>query len=261
MSGLLRLFPRPWRDRYEDEFVALLGERPPTVLDRIDIARSALDARLHPQVPGMGVAPRPQLTDDDLRDARRFGFAAVIGAVLWPIGLAVAFVGPVVYDGYGAYRDGSAAMPLFLLAIVLLVAGLLGHQIRLPADARLARGSALLAIPFLLVFGIGPWMWQFGLVALGLLVVLAITGVHSGTWQLGASLAVITACLAVVGIVAVAATVAPGDRMAGSAFFAAAGLFLVPVWLAVGATLIRRPAGGQGEMTSLRPPTTRQIGR
>jgi hypothetical protein len=33
-----------------------------------------------------------------------------------------------------------------------------------------------------------------------------------------------------------------GDRMAGGAFFAAAGLTLVPVWLSVGATLIRRPA-------------------
>ena len=221
----------------------MLGERPPTVMDRIDIARSALDARLHPQMPGMGVVTTPPpLGEGDVRDARRLGFAALIGAVLWPMGLAVASSGPVVYDEHGAYRDGSAAVPFVLLAIVLLVAGLLGQQIRLPADARLARGSALLAIPFVLVFGVGPWMWPFGLVALGLLVVLAVTGLRSGTWQRGPSLAVVGACLAVVGIVVVALAVAPNDRMVGGAVFAVAGLALVPVWLSVGATLIRRPA-------------------
>jgi hypothetical protein len=49
MSRLIRLYPAEWRTRYEDEFLALLAERPPTIRDRVDIARGALDARLHPQ--------------------------------------------------------------------------------------------------------------------------------------------------------------------------------------------------------------------
>ena len=46
MSALLRLYPRSWRARYEQEFLDLLEARPPTVRDRIDIVRRALDARL-----------------------------------------------------------------------------------------------------------------------------------------------------------------------------------------------------------------------
>ena len=54
MTRLVALYPRGWRDRYEDEFLALLEERPPDPLDRIDIVRGAVDARLHPQRRGSG---------------------------------------------------------------------------------------------------------------------------------------------------------------------------------------------------------------
>jgi hypothetical protein len=46
MNALVRLYPRSWRDRYEDEFLGLLEARPPTMRDRVDIVRSAVDARL-----------------------------------------------------------------------------------------------------------------------------------------------------------------------------------------------------------------------
>lgn len=48
MSRLVRLYPRAWRDRYEDEFIALLEERPPTPRDVLDTIRGAFDAHLHP---------------------------------------------------------------------------------------------------------------------------------------------------------------------------------------------------------------------
>ena len=48
MTRLIGLYPRAWRTRYEDEFLALLSDRPPDVLDRLDIVRGAIDARLHP---------------------------------------------------------------------------------------------------------------------------------------------------------------------------------------------------------------------
>jgi hypothetical protein len=40
-----------WRDRYQDEFLALLEERPPTRTQVLDIAWGALDAHLFPQAP------------------------------------------------------------------------------------------------------------------------------------------------------------------------------------------------------------------
>ena len=36
MSRLVRLYPRAWRDRYEEEFLTLLAERPPTFADLVD---------------------------------------------------------------------------------------------------------------------------------------------------------------------------------------------------------------------------------
>lgn len=47
---LLGLYPREWRERYDEEFAALLEQRPPSVMDAVDIALGALDARLHPQL-------------------------------------------------------------------------------------------------------------------------------------------------------------------------------------------------------------------
>ena len=52
MSALVRLYPRSWRERYEIEFLAVLASRPPSVGDRVDIVRGAMDARLHPELSG-----------------------------------------------------------------------------------------------------------------------------------------------------------------------------------------------------------------
>lgn len=50
-SWLLRLYPRRWRIRYEDEFLAMLELRNGSLLDLIDIVHGAVDAHHHPQVP------------------------------------------------------------------------------------------------------------------------------------------------------------------------------------------------------------------
>jgi len=103
-------------------------------------------------------------------------------------------------------------MPLLLIAIALLAAGLLGQLIRLPDEARLARGSATLAIPFLALFGLAPWVAAYGLVAIGLLIVLAVAGWRSGVWPLAASLSVVAAC---VGVVASQPTAWPPSQAIG----------------------------------------------
>jgi len=79
------LYPRPWRERYGDEVGALLEARPPSLLDRIDLIRGALDARLHPQV-GLG-APVPDDRAD--RTGSRLAIAGGILITLYAIGLAI----------------------------------------------------------------------------------------------------------------------------------------------------------------------------
>lgn len=46
---LLRLYPRSWRDRYEEEFLVVLTARPFSLFEGIDVLRGAIDAHLHPQ--------------------------------------------------------------------------------------------------------------------------------------------------------------------------------------------------------------------
>ena len=243
MSGLIRLYPRDWRDRYEAEFLGLVSERRQSVAERLDIIRGALDAHLHPQVRrNVEAAPLSSVPDDDVRLARRLGIAAVIGGAFWPAAWGVASIGPIQYDGAGAYRDGSAAMPLLLIAVALLAAGLLGQYIRLPVEAKVARGSALLAIPFVILFGLAPWVLGIGLVSICVLVVLAVAGWHSGVWPPVASLVVAAACFGVVAVAGYAMTTFGGDRMAGGALMAVAAVVFMPVWLGVGATLIRQPS-------------------
>ena len=243
MSRLVRLYPPAWRERYEEEFLVLLAERQPTLLERFDIVRGALDARIHPQVRrSIDDAPPSPEREADLRLARRLGFAALLGALLWPMAIGVALMGPIRYDDDGAYRDGQAAFPFLFSAVVLLAAGLAGQIVRLPLRAMVARGAAGTAIPFLLLFGLGPWMWPLVLVAIVLITTLAVAGWRSGMWSSAASATVIASGIAVAAVVAVGIAVSPVDRMAGGVFWVIGGLVLIPTWLSIGATLVRRPA-------------------
>ena len=81
MSRLVRLYPRPWRDRYEEEFLALLEERPPTMGDLLDTVRGALDAHLNPQ----GQAEPTPWTH------RIPGLLALIAGAMWSVAF-IAFV-------------------------------------------------------------------------------------------------------------------------------------------------------------------------
>ena len=78
VNKLVRLYPRRWRDRYEEEFLALLSERPPTMGDRLDTVRGAIDAHLNPQ----GHSEPTQWTH------RIPGLLALIAGAMW----SVAFV-------------------------------------------------------------------------------------------------------------------------------------------------------------------------
>jgi hypothetical protein len=49
MRWLVRLYPRAWRVRYEEEFLELLQQQAPSLRLWFDVAAGALDAHLYPQ--------------------------------------------------------------------------------------------------------------------------------------------------------------------------------------------------------------------
>ena len=50
MTWLLRLYPAPWRERYGEEFAAVLVRQRLTPGLVVDVVAGAIDARLHPQI-------------------------------------------------------------------------------------------------------------------------------------------------------------------------------------------------------------------
>lgn len=168
MSRLLGLYPRTWRERYGEEFLALISERPPSFADRVDIIRGAVDARLHPQLPGQDRTPD------------RAGFAPLGGLVLLVAAMWIGANGPVQYDEYGTYRDGSAAVLPFLAAMGLLLFGIYRLMKRLPPESRGARVCAWLAIGTGALWSIMPW---YAVAALAFF--LAIVGFALGAQRVG----------------------------------------------------------------------------
>lgn len=118
MTRLVGLYPRPWRDRYEVEFLGVMEARRPSLGDRLDIVRGAVDARLHPQVAGTGSAdPVPT------RSARIGGVLAVVGGSLWAVA-GIAFNTTIVNPSLGYKEVDTAGAIAVAAAIVTGLAGL-----------------------------------------------------------------------------------------------------------------------------------------
>jgi hypothetical protein len=251
MSALVRLYPAAWRERYEAEFLDLLEASPPTVGDRLDIVRGAIDARLHPQVRRASPEPAgpPDQRAADLVVARRLGFGALAGAGVWVAAWAIALMGPLVYDGYGAYRDGAAAMPAWILALALLVGGLIGQVIWLPPTARVARLGAVIAMPAFIMWSFGPWLLLPFAIGMAGLVTLAVGAVRARAWSAAAGLFVAASPFLLLGAVVLGFSgliSLPQD--VGTTLILLLGL---PMWLGVGGTLVV----GAAPRASDRPPT------
>lgn len=170
MRGLISLYPRAWRERYGDEFLSLIAERPPSLRDRLDIVRGALDAHLSPQLPG------PDLIPD------RSGFVPLAGVLSIAIGLLVAVNGPVHEDEYGSYRDGAAALPFVILAMAALAYGIYRLWKRVPSDSVVSGSAAALAIICGLFWSMAPWVLASLAVCLVAIVILAATASRAGVW-------------------------------------------------------------------------------
>jgi hypothetical protein len=171
MSRLLALYPEAWRARYGDEFLVLLEDRPPSLRERLDIVRSALDARVNPQLPG------PARVSD------RAGLGAIVGFALFYVALAVTLNGPEHIDEYGTYRDGMAAVPFFLLAMALLSVALLRTILRLPPAHDRARVVGLLGLGCGLFWTMAPWLFPLLMIFMGAVIVVAVSAHRAGLWS------------------------------------------------------------------------------
>ena len=172
-SRLIRLYPRAWRDRYEDEFLAVLEGVPSSRSVSIDVARGALDAHLHPAEPSS--VP---------------GLAAVVGGGLWLLGAAQIAALPVVPDWPGYFID---SLPLAFVAVLALTVAVVGAWFREDgrgrrAGRRLGRVGVILAVA-------GHLAWATALAATlagfgyGAPVAVASTAAGLGTILVGLALA------------------------------------------------------------------------
>ena len=120
-SLLIRCYPALWRDRYGDEFEAVLAERPLGPFDLVDILLGALDAQLRLRGRGAHLAQGRGLS----MSLRIGGIAAIVGAALLTVA-GLLGTGLVLVDG--------AVAPVLLvtgLAVLLVaLAGLSAFQAR-----------------------------------------------------------------------------------------------------------------------------------
>lgn len=151
MTALVRLYPQAWRDRYEVEFLDVLADRPPSLVDRLDILLGAVDAHLDPEVPGS--VDHESSRRATSRADRTAGGLAVIGGLLWIVAGIVMVTSR--YD-LGGNRDASAALLVSLLGGVAVGGAAVVIAEGLPSHGRAVRGLGVVAlVAVLLVFF--PW--------------------------------------------------------------------------------------------------------
>lgn len=107
---LLRLYPRAWRERYEDEMLAVLEEHDVTLATHVDLLRGAVDAWRQLRRPAM--APVPPVV----------GRTAGLGAIPGVLVAAVFLLGHVMRSQIVANRAGVVVMPA--IGLVCLWAGM-----------------------------------------------------------------------------------------------------------------------------------------
>jgi len=215
--AMLRLYPTRWRARYEDEVRALIEDRPTRRRDVLDLARGALDARLHPPVP-----------------SRIPAVAAIAAGGVWTVWSLLILTGPAPPDWPGYVEE----MLLSALAVVaVLVLAVTGAWLRLGDDATsFERVSISLALA-----GHGAWF---------VLLLAAAVGIAYGAPTAVASTAAAVGTM----LVGFALMTANDTRVGALVAIAAVGL-LVPYtigwlvfglgWVAAGFAMFENPRRGR----------------
>jgi hypothetical protein len=109
---LVGLYPRAWRERYEEEFVAMLEQRPASVSDLVDVAFGVLDTWVRPQVVSEGgrfVIPKMRSS---------------LLAVLWAwVGFVAAGVGFQKMSEYEDFVSAARENPVVGISFETVVVG------------------------------------------------------------------------------------------------------------------------------------------
>ena len=193
MTALIRLYPAAWRERYEAEFLGILEARPPSSRDRLDIVRGALDARLHPEIPGGSEARR---------STQGAGLAAVSSILAGAVFLA--WVGLILRDfrGWDGVEPETSGVMLVLsgVASLLLAAThvLLAHAGLPSMRAFGGVGASVEAVSFVLTAFGGGTTLLFAIVG-SVILALAMAGRTVPVWLsvvwIGASVLLVAAML------------------------------------------------------------------
>ena len=153
MIWMLRLYPAPWRERYGEEFSAVLASQRASPGLVLDVLAGALDARLHPQIQHFNAtqtegddtmtlamfqrcaAGGPKLSPSERRTASRFARgSALVMAVLYlvltklyreapavqAVIYAAIFSSSIVYRQVAYLRNRSRLTQVFFLGGGLL---------------------------------------------------------------------------------------------------------------------------------------------
>jgi hypothetical protein len=163
---LLRLYPRAWRERYGDEFLALVGDRPLAFPQLIDIVSGAIDAHLSSDVRATTVS-------------RGHATQAGGGTVVIETPKSMCF-----HDRKAVFskRDGLIGSAVLIGGSFLFSA--IGIGLRRAGFDDLAEGllsaafpvSVLISMPFTFVKG-QPWKAQIVLVGIPIAIVIFLTWV------------------------------------------------------------------------------------
>lgn len=173
MRLLLRLYPAAWRARYEEEFLAVLEERPLSPFDVFDIALGALDARLRSRSLAIDLAPRRTHP----MNARLAGFAAVGGGILILVMVALGFALPQPQSEMAFLLYPPAAVALLVALIGLSAVQGRRRQVLTWAAVAIPVAGALVSLVGMVsmllrgdapvLAGLSGWhVWSFGMLGL-----------------------------------------------------------------------------------------------
>jgi hypothetical protein len=257
-SLLIRCYPARWRDRYGDEFEAILDERPLGPFDVADILLAAIDAHLHLR----GIDAASHHTRGFTMSLRIGGSAAILGGVLFLAGL--------VASSIDHSDDGASPWTAFLLAgtaaPLLALIGLSSFQARRhprliwTAFAVPAIGTAVSCVGIVgmavlgdrpLVGDFSPWeIWVFGVFGTVLgSALFAVATYQTRALSRRAAALLATGSIVLVAVLVVGMTgIVPamvGDAAVVTSVLMLAGLLAFAAgWIALGWTALRleRPA-------------------
>ncbi|MBA2287053.1 MAG: hypothetical protein H0W02_16390 [Ktedonobacteraceae bacterium] len=141
--SLLSLYPRPWRERYEDEVLVMLEQHPLSFTDGVNLFFGALDAQLHPHLGTTGMPLYERLVH--MFSALRRSLLAIFCAYVSFILAGLAFQKMTEYADFQEAAQAHTVIGLsfhlvVLGAIVALLAMLAGG---LPIVVAVARSALI----------------------------------------------------------------------------------------------------------------------